>query len=159
MLTLVAMTKELARQYYSEFVMDPDLFPDPKDFKPYVYSPEHSDARVDQYAALGRIFLAVMLDDKPIGEVVLKKIDQIRKCCTIGISLVNDRYKNQGFGTLAEKLTLQYAFAQMSMETVLADALITNLRSQHVLEKAGFQETHRDREFVYYRCDRSTWKG
>lgn len=159
MLALAPMTKELARQYYSEFVMDPDLFLDPKDFRPYVYSPESSDARVERYASLGRVFLAVMLDGTPIGEVVLKKIDQEQKCCTMGISLVNDRYKNRGIGTEAEKLTLRYAFEQMDMETVFADALITNLRSRHVLKKVGFREIRQDAEFVYYRCDKATWKG
>ena len=159
LISLTPMTIELARQYYSEFVMDPDLFLDPKDYKPYVYSPESSDERVQRYAALGRIFLAVTLDGKPIGEVVLKQIDHGQKCCTMGISLVNDRYKNQGFGTAAEKLTLRYAFEQVGMETVYADAVITNLRSRHVLEKAGFHETHTDGKFAYYRCDKHTWKG
>ena len=159
MLTLQPMTKALARQFYSEFVMDPDLFLDPKDYKPYVYSPEFSDARVQRYEALGRIYMAVMLDGMPIGEVVLKEIDREQKCCTMGISLVNDRYKNQGIGTDAEKLTLRYAFEQMGMETVFADALITNLRSRHVLEKVGFREIRQNPEFVYYRCDKASWKG
>ena len=152
------MTKALARQYYTEFVLDPDLFLDPKDYKPYIYSPESSDQRVERYAALGRVFLAVMLDDMPIGEVVLKNIDQALKCCTMGISLVSDRYKNQGIGTAAEKLTLHYAFEQMGMGTVYADALITNSRSRHVLKKVGFRETHTDTQFAYYRCDGDTWK-
>lgn len=159
MLTLQPMTKALARQFYSEFVMDPDLFLDPKDYKPYVYSPEFCDVRVQRYAALGRIYMAVMLDGKPIGEVVLKEIDREQKCCTMGISLVNDQYKNQGIGTAAEKQTLRYAFEQMGMETVYADALITNLRSRHVLEKVGFRETHANAQFAYYQCDKDSWKG
>ena len=158
MLTLQPMTKALARQFYSEFVMDPDLFLDPKDYKPYVYSPEFSDARVQRYETLGRIYIAVMLDGKPIGEVVLKEIDREQKCCTMGITLVNDSYKNQGIGTAAEMLTLEYAFTQMEMRTVFADALITNLRSRHVLEKVGFRETHADAQFAYYRCDKGTLK-
>lgn len=76
MLTLQPMTKALARQFYSEFVMDPDLFLDPKDYKPYIYTPEFSDARVERYASLGRIYMAVMLDGMPIGEVILKEIDR-----------------------------------------------------------------------------------
>lgn len=34
------MTKELARQYYKEFVADPDLFADPESYKPYGYDEE-----------------------------------------------------------------------------------------------------------------------
>ena len=41
------MTKELARQYYSRFEMDPMLYMDLSQYQPYVYSPEKSDARVE----------------------------------------------------------------------------------------------------------------
>ena len=57
--------------------MDPDLFADPEKFKPYVYSDENSDARVVRYTQLGRIYWAIMLDDDPIGELVLKDIDPV----------------------------------------------------------------------------------
>lgn len=156
-ITLTPMTKALAREYYREFIPDPDLFLDKSRYKPYIYSPEHSDARVERYEALGRIFLAVMLEDKPVGEIVLKNIDREAMCCTMGISLVNDTYKNKGLGTAAERLILKYAFEQLNMQTVFADAVITNERSRHVLEKVGFRETHRSDTFVYYRCDRNHW--
>ena len=121
-----------------------------------MYSEEFSDNRVDRYKALGRIFLAVMLDDKPIGEIVLKEIDYAKRCCTIGISMINDNYKNKGYGTAAEQLALEYAFGTLALDTVFADTLITNHRSQHVLRKVGFRETHRDQAFIYYRCDAPT---
>jgi len=155
---LKVMTKELARQYFSRFELDPSLFSNPEDFRPYVYSPTKSDETVDRYAQLGRVYLAVMLDEEPIGEVVLKKIDRVQRHCTLGISLRSDEYKNNGYGTEAEILTLKYAFDNMGMETVYADSLLSNLRSRHVLEKVGFHETGRDDEFVYYRCDKAAWK-
>ena len=107
---------------------------------------------------MGRVYLAVMLDDEPIGEVILKNIDREQKHCTMGISLRSEEFKNQGYGTAAEILTLQYAFNQMDMETVFADAILKNTRSKHVLEKVGFSETHRDASFAYYRCDRNNWR-
>ena len=156
---LKVMTKELARQYFSRFEPDPALFSNPEDFRPYVYSPTKSDETVDRYARLGRVYLAVMLDKEPIGEVVLKKIDPVQKHCTLGISLRSDEYKNKGYGTEAEIQALQYAFDIMEMQTVYADSLLGNLRSQHVLEKVGFQEIGRDDGFVYYRCDKAAWKA
>lgn len=152
------MTKELARQYYSRFEMDPMLFMDLSQYQPYVYCQEKSDARVERYQSLGRVFLAVMLEDDPIGEVVFKNIDSNLKHCTLGISLVSDAYKNKGIGTRAEILALDYAFREMGMQTVFADSILRNTRSQHVLKKVGFQETSRDDTFVYYRCDEETWK-
>lgn len=155
---LCKMTKELARTYYQGFELDPDLFLDWSKFQPYVYSPEKSDATVDRYQQLGRVFLAVMRNDTPIGEVILKAIDHEQKHCTLGISLQSDSVKGLGYGTRAEILALEYAFEQMGMETVFADTILTNTRSQHVLEKVGFVETVSDDTFRYYRCDKSLWK-
>ena len=54
-------------------------------------------------------------------------------------------------------LALQYAFHEMKMETVYADAIKKNQRSWHVLEKVGFRMIYKDDRFVYYRCDRDNW--
>lgn len=155
---LCNMTKELARQYFKQFKMDPDLFMDMSKFRPYVYSQEQSDATVERYRQLGRTYLAVMLDEEPIGEVILKNVDLEQKHCTLGISMQSDEYKSKGYGSQAEILALEYAFCEMGMETVYADAILKNTRSQHVLQKVGFIETHRDDAFRYYRCDKNTWK-
>ena len=76
------MTKDLARTYFRSFVLDPDLFLDKSQYSPYVYSEEKADAVVDRYQQLGRVYLAVMLDQVPIGEVILKNIDPKRKLRT-----------------------------------------------------------------------------
>ena len=151
------MTRKLARIYYKDFQTDPDLFADMEKYHPYIYSPEKSDQTVERHKRLGRVFLAVMLNGTPIGEIVLKNIDRQAKCCTMGIHLQNDSIKNQGYGTKAEILAIQYAFDKMKMQTVYADAIHKNKRSQHVLEKVGFKQTHRDDTFIYYRCDADTW--
>ena len=44
----------------------------------------------------------------------------------------------------------------MQMDTVYADAIKKDQRSQHVLEKVGYRMTHLDDEFIYYRCDRDS---
>jgi RimJ/RimL family protein N-acetyltransferase len=155
---LVTMSQELARRYFSGFIIDPALFMDGQEFRPYVYSEDKADEVVSRYEKLGRIYMAVMLDGDPIGEIVFKDIDSARKTCTLGISLQSDQYKNKGYGTQEEILALKYAFNAMGMQTVFADSILKNTRSQHVLKKVGFAETHRDDSFVYYRCDRDTWK-
>ena len=155
---LELMTKELARRYFKEFVLDPALFTDESKYQPYQYSDEKSNATVDRYRQMGRIYFAVMLDDEPIGEIVLKQVDHEKKSCTIGITMRSDEFKNKGYGTKAEILALEYIFGTLEFETVYADTLLKNTRSQHVLMKVGFQETGRDDSFVYYRCDKSAWK-
>lgn len=154
---LCKMTKELCRAYHQDFAFDPDIFMDMTHFSTYHYSQQHADAHWQRQHDLRREHLAILLNDTVIGEIVLKNIDQEKKCCTLGIHLVNDSVKNKGFGTRAEILALQYAFNQLEMNTVFADAILKNTRSQHVLTKVGFEETHADDSFRYYRCDKASW--
>ena len=93
-----------------------------------------------------------MLQDAPIGEVILKNMDEANRCCVMRNHLQNDSVKNLGYGTQAEKLILAYAFEELEMLEVHADALLDNTRSQHVLEKVGFQYVRSDATFKYYRC-------
>ena len=62
--------------------------------------------------------------------------------------------KGLGYGTYAEKLALKYAFDVLGMAAVNADAVIKNTRSQHVLEKVGFQLIGEGDGFKYYQCVR-----
>ena len=135
--------------------MDPDLFMNMTQFRPYVYSIEKCDETVERHRRLGRVYLAVMLSDRPIGEVILKNIDRDHGSCVLSIHLQNDHVKNKGYGTQAEILAIQYAFGELKLKTVLADAVQKNRRSQRALMKAGFKETHHDDTFIYYRCDQA----
>ena len=101
------LTKELYRTYYREFSNDLDIFIDMGRFFVYQYSEERYDAYWQRQPDLGRVHLAVILQDEPVGEVVLKNIDEASCCCTMSIHLQNDRVKNRGYGTLAEVLALQ----------------------------------------------------
>ncbi len=131
------------------------MFVDEAKLQPYEYAEGTADASWQRHKSLGRVHLAVLLEKRVIGEVILKNIDPAQRCCTMGIHLQNDAVKNQGYGTQAELLALGYAFTQLGLDTVYADALQKNKRSQHVLEKVGFVKTHADDTFLYYRCDRA----
>ena len=147
------MTKELCRSYMKAFIPDPALFRDPADYKPYDYEESQCDAYFARQVRLGRIHLAIILDEEPIGEIILKKIDWLERHCTLSISMKNSTWTGKGFGTAAEKLALEYAFGQMHMKTVYADTLLNNTRSQRVLIKNGFRKIAEDDTFRYYRCD------
>lgn len=155
---LCTMTQELCRAYYRKFSYDPDIFMDMSRFTQYMYSPEHADAHWLRQKDQERIHLAILLDDDIIGELVLKNIDKEAKTCTLGIHMVNDSVKNKGYGTQAERLALQHAFYDLEMDTVFADAILKNTRSQRVLQKVGFRMTGQDECFRYYRCDKAAWR-
>ena len=151
--TLQPMTAEMYHRYFKEYENDPDLYLDRSKCVPYVYSAETVDRYIQRQIDKGRICLAVMLDREIIGEIVLKNIEP-KVCATIGMAMKNDAYKNRGYGTQAQKLAVRYVFETLDIPTLYADALVTNTRSQHVMEKVGFAFTHADETFRYYRIDK-----
>ena len=124
-------------------------------FHPYVYD----EVAVNRYydtkrSDASRRLLVIMLGDKAIGELQLKCIDHDKKECTLSIHMQDDAVKGKGYGTQAERLAVKFAFDKLGMIAVNADTLIKNTRSQHVLEKVGFDFVEEDEPFKYYRIER-----
>lgn len=161
MLDLAPMTRELFHELYRSFQYDPDLFMDMELFekaKSSVYSTEKTDAKFNKHAGdASYISFAVMLGGRVIGEVVLKHIDREKKQCELGIHLIDDSVKGKGYGTEAERLAIEYAFNGLGMEAVLADTIIKNTRSQHVLNKLGFEYLREEDGFRFYRLEREKY--
>ena len=66
----------------------------------------------------------------------------------------NDSVKGLGYGTQIARLALEYAFENLGVDAVYAYTLLKNTRSQHVLEKVGFQYVNKKDGFKYYRFER-----
>ena len=157
--SLRKMSLPLLQEYYRGFRMDADVFMDMSRFREYRYDPVRVEAYYNRLkAARDRVDFLVMLGERPIGEAALKRIDARARSCELSIHLQNDSVKNLGFGARAERLLLQYAFDTLKMNVVYADAVLTNARSQHVLEKLGFERTGEDGTFVHYRLNIDEWK-
>lgn len=146
---IAPMTREMCRRFYKGFQNDPAI----GHYYEYVYSEKTADQYYDRNSTSDRMLFAIMVEDQIVGECKLKDIDLENRHCSMGIHLQNDSVKGRGYGTRAERLILQYAFQELGMVTVYADAALHNLRSQHVLEKVGFCFTHEDDTFKYYRCE------
>ena len=153
------MTIPLMRQFFREFSYDPDTFEDPETLTEYSYSQAAADAFFEKHQKPDRAHFSVMCGDEIVGDLYLKHIDADDLSCTMSIHMKNDSAKNKGYGSKAEQLALQYAFQELQLETVYADALIRNKRSRHVLDKIGFQEMRRDSKYCYYACRRADWYG
>lgn len=146
---LQPMTRELCHTFYKDFQNDPAI----GHYYEYVYTTEIADRYFDANSIPDRKMFAIMAGNQIVGEVKLKNIDLEKQECSMGIHLQNDCVKGKGYGTQAERLILQYAFDELGMVAVNADAALKNTRSQHVLEKVGFRYTHEDDIFKYYRCE------
>ena len=149
MVSLKPMTRQMCHEFYQNFQNDPAI----GHYYEYVYTPEIADRYFDTNSVTDRKLFAIMVGDQIVGECKLKSIDLEKRECSMGIHLQNDAVKGKGYGTQAERLVLQYAFEELGLVAVNADAAIHNTRSQHVLEKVGFRYTHEDDTFKYYRCE------
>ena len=152
---LKAMTRELCHELYRHWTNDASIYMDMRLFRPYVYNEtainRYFDAKEND--ASRRLF-AIMLGNRVIGELQLKRIDHGKKECTLSIHMQNDTVKGNGYGTQAEYLAVKFAFDELGMTAVNADTIIKNTRSQHVLEKVGFRRIGEDGAFRYYRITR-----
>ena len=157
-ITLIRRTMESCHAFYQALVQDHVLFGDGESYQPYQYDPDAVDAFfLEREQQRDRMGFSVLLGDMVIGDVSLKHIDREKHCCELEICMINDSVKNQGYGTQAEQLAIQYAFEQMDMETVLADCLEKNTRSQHVLEKVGFELVSQSQGFRLYRMTKERY--
>ena len=146
---LQPMTAEMYHAYFKEYQNDPDLYLDKQAWTPYVYRAEAVDRYIRRQADLNRRVFAIMFNGEAVGEVVIKNITE-HQCATLGICMKNAHCKDRGFGTKAEKLAIEYVFRELDIPVLYADALLTNTRSQHVLEKAGFRLMKEEGDFRYY---------
>lgn len=152
---LKTMTRELCHALYRHWTNDASIYMDMDLFRPYVYE----EAAVNRYfdakgSDTSRRLFAIMLWDRVIGELQLKRIDYDKKECTLSIHMQNDAVKGKGYGTQAECLAVKFAFDELEMTAVNADTIIKNTRSQYVLEKVGFRQIGEDEAFRYYRITR-----
>lgn len=146
---LVPMTEQMYHDYFREYQNDPDLYLDPRTYTAYTYAPESVDRYIRRQVDLKRIPFAILHGDELVGELILKNIEP-GQCATMGLSMKNARYKDRGFGTRAEQLAAEYVFRELDIPVLYADALVTNTRSQHVLEKVGFHLIREEGNFKYY---------
>lgn len=151
---LKKMTRELCHELYQDWKNDASIYMDMSLFKPFCYSEASVNRYFDSKNEPSRVMLAIMLGDRPIGELQLKRIDWEKAECTLSIHMQNDAVKGKGFGTQAELKAVRYAFDELGLAAVNADTIIKNTRSQHVLEKAGFKFVKEDGNFKFYRIER-----
>jgi len=151
--TLEPMTPEMYHAFFREYQNDLDLYIDKKAYAPYVYEEEKVNRYIQRQIDLNRKPFAIMADGEIVGELIIKNIVQCQSA-TLGLTMKNTRYKDRGFGTKAELLAIQYVFNELDIPTLYADAILSNKRSQHVLEKVGFRLIKEEGNFRFYRIDR-----
>ena len=149
------MTPEMYHRYLKEYQNDPDLYIDKRAYTSYTYDEEKANAYIQRQIDLNRKVFAIMHEDEIVGELIIKNIET-HKCATLGIAMKNAKYKDRGFGTKAEQLAIAYVFHELDIPVLYADTILSNTRSQHVLEKVGFRFLRQEGDFKYYSIERQT---
>lgn len=78
--------------------------------------------------------------ENPIGSVYMQDIDHIHKKAEYGILIGSTAKTGKGYGTLAAKLMIQYAFEEMKLHKVYLRVIEGNERAIKSYEKAGFEK-------------------
>lgn len=89
--------------------------------------------------------LAVVADDKVIGQAQLHSIDYFSRRCELGIAL-GQRYWNRGFGQDAVRTIVDYGFDVLNMNRVGLRVVADDERAVAAYRKAGFVEEGRLRQ-------------
>lgn len=150
---LLPMTTEMYHEYFKEYQNDLDLYIDKNAYTTYIYDEEKVNRYIQKQIDLNRKPFAIMYNDEMVGELIIKNIEE-HKCATMGIAMKNTKYKDRGFGTKAEKLAIEYVFYELDIPVLYADSILSNTRSQHVLEKLGFRLIKEEGDFKYYCIER-----
>ena len=150
MISLKPMTPEMYHAFFQEYENDMELYIDKNDFTEYVYNREKVDAYIQKQISLKRLPFAIMCGEEMVGELKLYDIVS-GKSATLGITMKSKKYKDKGYGTQAERLAIDFVFNELDIPVLYADSILTNTRSQHVLEKVGFQFLYADEQRKHYR--------
>lgn len=139
-------TRESWHAFWRGYVNDPMM-----DQTPYAYDREKCDRAFDlRMQDTSRQYFLIYAGPEAVGDIYLKHIDRAAKSACFGIALQCDAVKGKGYGSAAIEQLISYAFETLDLEVLLADTVLRNLRSQHVLEKLGFVHLRDDDVFRYY---------
>lgn len=85
--------------------------------------------------------------DQPIGRCLLFFINHVDRRAMMGIFIGEKAYWNQGYGTEATQLLLDYAFNLLNLNRIELGVFSFNQRGINAYKKAGFKEIGIRRQF------------
>ena len=87
--------------------------------------------------------------DKLIGTVGLAHFNYIAGSAVLGIFIGDSDFRNNGYGTEAIRLLLEYGFKYLNLHSIRLDLLSINERAHKCYLKCGFKDTGCSREAIF----------
>jgi RimJ/RimL family protein N-acetyltransferase len=88
-----------------------------------------------------------------IGSCGMHGFDTRARKAELGISIGEKRYWDQGYGTEAMRILIQFCFNTLNLNRVFLRVYTFNERAQHVYNKLGFREEGRLRADHFHQGD------
>lgn len=96
-----------------------------------------------------RCTVALKVDGKAIGTIILSEIDQKNATGHIHIKMSKDGGRGKGYGTDAVNTLVSYAFDELRLNCIYANILAYNEASIKLFERCGFKRDGVLRQRVY----------
>lgn len=77
--------------------------------------------------------------ERPVGSVYLRDVDRVHNKAEYGIFIGEEDAKGKGYGTVAAKRMISYAFEKEKIHRIYLRVYEDNLRAVSSYEKAGFR--------------------
>lgn len=106
------------------------------------------------------VTLLIVADSVPVGMISLHPDDSEAKTAEIGYWIVPEHH-NQGYGTEATELLVEYGFDQLGLHRIAARVFEFNEPSKRLLKRVGFtrEGIHRETEFIDGEYQNTFWYG
>lgn len=85
----------------------------------------------------------------PIGTTSLMAVDSVNRSAEYGIMIGEKEFQNRGYGTEATRLTIDYGFNIVNLESIFLRVHEFNKRAIRIYEKVGFKICGKRRRAFY----------
>ncbi len=109
---------------------------------------EWTKITLKEYALIFKIIR--IENDELIGHCSFTNIDYINKIATVGIQIKSEKDRNNGYGTEALKLMLNYGFKNINLQMVKLSVNCNNKRAISCYQKVGFKELNKKEDNDMY---------
>ena len=87
--------------------------------------------------------------NKLIGTIGLEKFNWTSRNAVLGIFIGDKNYRNNGYGTEAIKLLLEFGFKYLNLHSIRLSLLSVNERAHKCYLKCGFKDAGKSREEIF----------
>lgn len=120
------------------------------DNKYYIYNKEKVDIsfkKNEKNRERNKVVGIFNTEGFPIGIISFKKMDYIKQQCEIELMMVNNKYKDRGFGSAAFRLCVEHIFNELQFKNIFIHIMSENRVMQYIALKNNFCLVSTDKDY------------